>query len=82
MVSDISEQPLEVTDAKGSDRLGGAIAAVAGSGVYASFVEAKAARRPIGMTVQPDPLAAPRYCAKGAAYRQFHERLDNLPVLL
>jgi L-xylulokinase len=82
MVADISEQPLEAMDVKEFGCLGGAIAAAVGSGIYASFAEAKAASRPIGAMVQPDPLAAPRYRAKYAASRQFPEHQDNLPVQL
>ena len=80
MVADISEQPVEVMDVKESGCLGGAIAAAVGSGLYASFAEAMAAMCPAGTMVQPDPLAAPRYRAKYAAYRQLAEHLDKLPA--
>jgi len=82
MVTDISEQPLEVMNVKESGCLGGAIAAAVGSGVYAPFTEAMATMCPVGTTVQPDPHAAPRYRAKYAAYRQLAEHLDKLPAPL
>ena len=80
MVADISEQPVEVMHVKESGCLGGAIAAAVGSGLYASFAEAMAVMCPAGTMVEPDPLPAPRYRAKYAAYRELAEHLDNLPV--
>jgi L-xylulokinase len=80
MVADISEQPVEVMDVKESGCLGGAIAAAVGSGLYASFAEAMAAMCPAGTMVEPDPLPAPRYRAKYAAYRELAEHLDKLQV--
>jgi L-xylulokinase len=82
MVAYISDQLFEVRDVKESGCLGGAIAGAAASGVYASCAEARATRRPVGTTVQPDALAAPSYRAKYAAYRQFSEHLGNPPVQL
>ena len=80
MVADVSEQPVEVMHVKESGCLGGAIAAAVGSGVYASFAEAMAAMCPAATAVEPDPVAAPRYRAKYAAYRRLAEHLDKLPA--
>ena len=35
---------------------------------------------PAATAVEPDPVAAPRYRAKYAAYRRLAEHLDKLPA--